>query len=163
MEPNHTPFEEQLRRTAFRPPPAALRDSILAKAASEAAQAVVIPKLEKAEAKKRVARGFSLREFMHAWLWPAPAAWAGLVAIWGVTWLVNENAGSSSYPSGENPSPVAESRPVPEPIRLALLEQRRWRAELLGVEALTLPARKPKPDAEPPRPRSAMVSPISYA
>jgi hypothetical protein len=62
------------------------------------------------------------------WLWPSPAAWAGLACVWIVILALNA---ASRPPAAERR--LAERSPAPSPdMALALAQQRRELAQLLG-------------------------------
>jgi len=64
----------------------------------------------------------------HEWLWPSPAAWAGLAYVWVVILALNVAARPSAAERQ-----LAERSPAPSPdMALALAQQQRDLAQLLG-------------------------------
>jgi hypothetical protein len=82
------------------------------------------------------------------WLWPSPAAWAGLACIWVVILALNV---ATRPPAAERQ--LAERSPAPSlDVALALAQQRNELAQLLGspVESPVEPKRRypPGPQSE---------------
>jgi hypothetical protein len=68
------------------------------------------------------------------WLWPSPAAWAGLACVWVVILMLNV----ATRPLTAERQ-LAERPPTPSPdMALALAQQRRDLAQLLGSPAESL-------------------------
>jgi hypothetical protein len=120
-------FEEQLKRQPIRPVPAEWRTEILA-----AANAATAP--------RRASRSFlsTLNHRISALLWPCPQAWAGLAALWVALVVFNHLAMS------EHPRVAAKAAPPSPEVRMALAEQRRMLAQLIGPGGPS--------DVEPPKP-----------
>lgn len=78
---NTDDFEQHLRRQPLRPVPPAWRDEILATARQSDRQAVGMP--------PAAAGGPSWTAVLRDWLWPHPAAWAGLAAGWVLVAALN--------------------------------------------------------------------------
>lgn len=135
-------FERRLQRQPFRPVPPAWRPTILASAAA----APHHPGPEVAEPP-------SLRDWLREWLWPAPAAWAGLAAVWAGILVLNLAA-----PSGRELRATAVS-PAPAPAAfLSFLEQRRQLEATIDVPAPS-PADRPRPAPARSRHESRLESP----
>ena len=128
-------FEQHLRQQPLRKVPSEWRDDILS-AASESGQHIARRSSESAFGSR-----FTWREL----LWPCPQAWAGLAAAWILIVMANSTAGDSN---------LARHKPVPPApeVLLALREQRRLMAELIGpVTSLETPrAFVPRPRSERP-------------
>jgi len=78
-------------------------------------------------------------------LWPHPAAWAGLAAVWVV--IVGLNLATRA----STPLVAKRAAPVSPQVFMAFREQERLLAELLGPREAPV-AERPKP--RPPQPRS---------
>ncbi len=133
MKPDE--FEQQLQRQPLRSPPEEWRREILeaANAAARAQTPAFNPPCE---------------PWWREWLWPSPRAWAGLAAAWVI--ILALNTARLTTPAG-----VASVSPPPSrEMIMALSEQRRELAELLGDAQERSPAAKPAP----PRPRSERQS-----
>jgi len=129
MKPDE--FEQQLQRQPLRSPPEEWRREILeaANAAARARSPACNPPCE---------------PWWREWLWPSPRAWAGLAAAWVI--ILSLNTARLATPAG-----VASVSPPPSrEMIMALSEQRREFAELLGDAQEKSPVTKPAP----PRPRS---------
>lgn len=120
-------FEKQLKQQPIRPVPSAWRAEILA-----AANAAATP--------PRVSRSIlsTLNHQLSTLLWPCPQAWAGLAAVWVAIIAFNHFATASPQIMAAKPAP-----PSPE-VRMALEEQRRMLAQLIGPGGPS--------DMEPPKP-----------
>ena len=129
MKPDE--FEQQLQRQPLRSPPEEWRREILeaANAAARAGSPAFNPPGE---------------PWWREWLWPSPRAWAGLAAAWVI--ILTLNTARLATPAGVANGSLPSSREM----IMALSEQRRELAELLGDAQETSPATKPAP----PRPRS---------
>ena len=139
---NSEDFERHLGRQPLRQVPAVWRTDILA-AAREAASVAPAP------SRGRYTPGLSsvaatVRQHISALLWPHPAAWAGLAALWlviGVLGLATRDA---------SPRVAHRASPPSAQVFVAFREQERLLAELLGPrEAPT--AERPKPVLPQPR------------
>ena len=136
-------FEKRLESQPLRPVPAEWREDIL----SAARQAASV------ESAPRAARrpGWSpallstLNHQLFALLWPHPAAWAGLAAIWLVILGVNLATRDAT------PLMAKRAAPVSPQVFMAYQAQERLLAELLGPREAPI-AQPPKP--RPPQPRS---------
>jgi hypothetical protein len=117
---NTDPFEEHLRKQSLRGVPAAWRNQILS--AAEAAQATG------AEAHDSPLSFFlsTLNRQLSTLLWPSPAAWAGVAAVWFVIFSLNLAARDNSNASTKS---AAVSSPQ---VVLAIREQSRVLSELIG-------------------------------
>src|SRR6266404_500860 len=140
---NPDDFEQRLQRQPLRQMPVDWRHEIL----SAAQGASVQP--ESLRGAHQVPRWRSILSTLNSQLstllWPSPAAWAGLAAIWLVILVVNSSTTSKSKDfAREIP------RAVPEVIE-TWKEQERLLTELIGPPDIPV-ADRPKPVA--PRPRS---------
>ena len=128
---NPDDFENQLRRTTFRPAPEAWRGEIL-RAARAAAPAKTEP-----------------RGWWRELLWPCPRAWAGLAAAWVVI-LASQYDGSEVHSA---PPVQSAKAPVFQPgeivVATAGFSSRSW-AMLIDLPE---PAEPPKPAIMPKRSR----------
>lgn len=127
---NSDPFEQQCRQQPFRAIPTEWRQEILNAAGSTPPEAAPVPS--------------SFREWVKALIWPAPGAWVTVGVAWGVILFLN----LMSSPERTSASPVAETQVLPPIFRLALVEQERLRAELLGIDRTALPVSKPRRDGK---------------
>ncbi len=133
MKPDE--FEQQLQRQPLRSPPEEWRREIL-EAANAAARA------------RTLAFNPPGEPWWREWLWPSPRAWGGLAAAWVL--ILSLNTARLATPAGfANVSP-----PPSREMIMALSEQRREFAELLGDAQEKSLATKPAP----PRPRSERQS-----
>ena len=132
-------FEKRLQRQAFRPVPAAWREEVLS-----AARAAAAPAAPPLFARRRPFAAPHGR--LVSWLWPHPAAWVGLAALWllvlGFTFANRE--------SGQ-PALAGRTAPPSPEIRELLKEQEQWLAELLGPSE---PPEFDRPKSTAPQPRS---------
>jgi len=87
----------------------------------------------------------TLRRQLSALLWPHPAAWAGLVAVWLVILGLNHATGEGA------PQLARSSSPATPQVFMAFQEQRRVLAELLGPRETPVAER---PKVVRPQPRS---------
>lgn len=133
---NADDFEQQLRRRPIRPLPPEWRDEILDAAVAAGQSGIANPASRIADYPSRV-------PWWRELLWPCPQAWAGLAAVWVV--ILALNASSSDGP----PVLAAKPQPPPPEIRVALREQRRLLAELIGPA----PVQVEPPEKTLPRPR----------
>jgi hypothetical protein len=128
-------FEETLGSQPMRRIPADWRDDILSAANAAAMQSTPA---------RSPALPLTLLQRLSTVLWPHPAAWAGLAAVWvvvlGLSWAGRD-------PAAE---PLAhEESPQPQEWREALQERERLYADLLGSGHPE--ADKPRPPATKPR------------
>ena len=130
---NPDPFEQKLGRQPLRGVPPDWRAEILAAATATAAGARQAAPVQPVPMRW-------LREL----LWPAPAAWAGLAAAWCGILLVHW-VSDPVLPSP--PAALAGASPMPETVRLAVLQQLQLRAELLGDRRPPDPVDRPKPQS----------------
>jgi hypothetical protein len=124
---NTDPFEERLRKQPLRALPAAWRNQVLS--AAEAAQATGADE----------AHDSPLLVFLSTFLWPSPAAWAGVAAVWLVILVLNLAAGDT-WTASTKAAAVSSPR-----VLLAIREQNRVLSELIGPEepAVQKPAKPP--------------------
>ncbi len=136
-------FEKRLQRQPIRQVPADWRDQMLA-AAREAASAQPVP-CPTARAHGLSGLLSTINHQLSALLWPRPAAWAGLAAVWLV--ILGLDLATRDAPQG-----VARrgSRPSPQ-VFMAFQEQQRLLTELIGPREA--PVAEP-PKQAPLRPRS---------
>lgn len=123
MKPD--PLEHQLRQQSFRPLPAEWRGQILAAATAAGRQHGAAP--------------LPIRGWLLGLLYPAPRAWAALGLAWALILVLNVLAVPDDLPRS---GAIAEVRALPPVLRLALVEQQRLRAELLGTNYTELPPMK---------------------
>ena len=156
---NFDAFEQCLQRQPSRTIPSEWRAEMLsaAKAASTAAHAPHLNPEHRRDA-RRFQHGRSLLSTFNSQLstllWPSPAAWAGLAAIWVVILVVNSTSGGGTKELARKITP-----PAPEAIA-AWKEQERLLTELIGRPEAPA-ADRPKPVA--PRPRSERQNGFSLA
>ena len=143
-------FEQHLQRQPMRQVPSEWREEILS-AARQAARPQAAPRAPR-HAWRTV---FStLNSHLSTLLWPHPAAWAGLAAVW-VAMLGLHLATHDVAPL------VAKGSPAPSPqVFMAFQEQQRLLNELIGSRE-TPPVEPPKPAL--PRPRSERQSRLLMA
>jgi hypothetical protein len=132
---NTDPFEERLKQQPLRGLPAAWRNQVLS--AAEAAQAVNNSPL-------RVLLS-TFNSQLSTLLWPSPAAWAGVAAVWLVILTLNLAAGDNSTASTKA---AAASSPQ---VLLTIREQNRVLSELIGPDE---PAASKRANPPVSRPRS---------
>ncbi len=89
----------------------------------------------------------TLRCQLSALLWPHPAAWAGLAAVWLM--ILGLNHATSEVP----PRTARRDSPPSPQVFMAFQEQQRLLAELLGPREAPA-AERPKPAVPPPRSES---------
>jgi hypothetical protein len=125
MKPD--PFEQHLSRQPWRPVPPAWRADTLA--AAEAGQAhAPVPQPTTT----------SPTRWLHDWLWPHPAAWAGLAACWVAVLALNHNAAPT-------PATLAEARAGAQIAQAAFASLRGpAAAEWPSSERPPLPADRPR-------------------
>ena len=131
----HQDLEEQMRRQPFRDVPSDWRASIIAAAARSA------PLPDGPRSEERGPR--TSRRFWQELLWPAPAAWAGLAALWLLIAVFNYGSSVELFRFGRR-----ALEPSLDHVRL-WREQRGLFVELLDLKP---PERR---DPAPTRPRTA--------
>jgi hypothetical protein len=114
-------FENHLGKQPIKPVPADWKNDILREAHRSAPQQV------------RDASAFeSLRNWLRDLLWPSPAAWGGLAALWAVLLAIG------SIPAGENAEMLGSSTPLtPRQVEL-VKQQKEWLREELAAGDLVL-------------------------
>ncbi|HTY87451.1 MAG TPA: hypothetical protein VMB80_08305 [Candidatus Acidoferrum sp.] len=116
MNEETEPFERRLSRQPLRQIPAGWRKEILGEA-------------DKVGTARRAVRGrrsaASLPDWISNLLWPHPAAWAGLAAVWLVVLAVNVSIRDRA------PALAEKFTPPPE-VMVELKRQQRLLAELIG-------------------------------
>ncbi len=138
---NSDDFERRLQRQPLRQVPAAWREGILA-AARQASDSQPAPRATHHGALSLLS---ALRDQLAILLWPHPAAWAGLAAIWLVIGGLNRTTRDAS------PRVARRAAPLPPQVFMAFQEQQRLLTELIGARETPV-AEPPKPAL--PRPRS---------
>lgn len=136
-------FEERVQRQPLRQVPAGWRGEILA-AAQQASAPQHAPHTTHPSRPSLLS---TLNSQLSTILWPHPAAWAGLAAVWLVI------AGLNLTTRETTPRLARRAAPLSPQVCLAFQEQERVLAELIGPRE-TPAAERPKP--APPRPRSEM-------
>lgn len=137
------PFERHLKRQPLRQIPAAWRNDILSaarEAQSPRPSESVMPDSFFSALNRRFA----------SWLWPHPAAWAGLAAVWIFIFAVDFSIRDTTPAVAEKASP-----PSPETIA-ELRQQQRLFAELIGANESSV-ADRPKGFAPGPRSETAEI------
>jgi hypothetical protein len=133
-------FERRLQRQPLRQVPAAWRGEILQAARVAASQGPT----PDASARRSMAEG-ARPSWLSTLFWPNPKAWGALAAVWVMIFATN-------LWLRDKPASVAQTlAPPPQEVIVALEQQRRLFAELIGQSSA--------PDAVPqnpflPRPRS---------
>jgi hypothetical protein len=138
---NPEDFEKHLQRQPLRPVPAAWREEIL----SAARQASAPQPTPHPARRFRPSVLSTLNSQLSTFLWPHPAAWAGLAAIWLVT------GGLSLATREAAPQLARRASPLSAEVFIAFHEQEQLLAELLGPREAP-EVERPKPVR--PRPRS---------
>jgi hypothetical protein len=136
-------FEKRLKSQPMRQVPGGWREQILS-AAREAASARPVPR---PIARSHAFSGLlsTINDQLSAFLWPHPAAWAGLAAVWLVILGLD-------YAAGATGPLLAKGAPSPAPqVFMAFQEQQRLLSELIGPGEPPVAERS---DPAPPRPRS---------
>ena len=138
-------FEQRVQRQPLRQVPSEWREEIL----SAARQAALPRHAPRATHHGSPARSLlsTLRRQLSAFLWPHPAAWAGLAAVWLVILGLNHATGDTA------PRLARGSSPTTPQIFMAFQEQKRVLAELLGPRETPNPVAE-RPKLVAPRPRS---------
>jgi hypothetical protein len=134
-------FEERLQRQPLRQIPGAWREEIL----SAARQASLAEHAPRTTHHSRPSLLSTISYQLSTLLWPHPAAWAGLAAVWLVILGLNHTTRDAlpRLPKG--------SLPAAPQVFMAFQEQERVLAELIGPRETPM-AERPKPAV--PRPRS---------
>jgi hypothetical protein len=142
---NPDDFEKHLQAKPMRQLPAAWRQEILS-AARQTSLADHASRIT-----HHVSPSPSLLSTLHyqlsTLLWPHPAAWAGLAAVWLVILGINLTTRDASQTLAKNAFPVSPQ------VFMAFQEQERLLSELIGPRDNPV-AERPKP--APPRPRSEL-------
>jgi hypothetical protein len=122
-------FEQRLKGHPWRQIPAEWREQILSAAASQRAQ----------KSQPLAGRSFLsvLNERLTSLLWPHPAAWGGLAAIWIFIFVVNFSI------RDQGPAMAEKVVPQSPEVVAQLKQQQRLLAELLGAND--------SPDADRPK------------
>lgn len=110
-------FEQRLCRQPMKPIPAEWRAEILSAA------------VEAHHASRITHRSWlsTLNHQLSTLLWPHPAAWASLAAVWVVIFALN-------FSSRDKPSVLAENMPPSSPeVLVELRQQHKLYAELIGI------------------------------
>jgi hypothetical protein len=140
---NPDDFEKRLQRQPMRRVPSEWRENILS-AARQAAPLQHAPRTTQYVTPSRSLLS-TLHHQLSTFLWPHPAAWAGLAAVWLVILGLN-------HMTQDAPTLVARRVSPPSPqVFMAFQEQQRLLAELIGPREMPV-AERPKPVL--PRPRS---------
>lgn len=112
---NHDDFEQELRRQPLRQIPAEWRAEILGAATSHPPSPFA-----------RRSLFSTLNAQLAAILWPHPAAWAGLAAVWIFIFAVDFSTRDNAAPiAGKLSSPTTE-------VMVEVRQQQRLLAELIG-------------------------------
>jgi hypothetical protein len=138
---NSNDFEKRLQRQPVRQVPAEWRADILS-AARQAAPPQHAPRTAQHAAPSLLS---TLRYQLSTLLWPHPAAWAGLAAVWLVILGLNHATPDAL------PRMAKGSLPAAPQLFMAFQAQEQLLAELLGPRETPV-AEPPKPTV--PRPRS---------
>jgi len=141
MKPNE--FEQRLSRQPLRPIPAEWRAEILS--AARAGQTV-----RRSPAVARRSWLSILNSQLSSLLWPHPAAWAGLAAIWILI------AATDFSIRDRTPVIAEKSAPLSPAVVAQLRLQQRMLAELIGARDAG-DADRSKPVAPPPRSERAEI------
>lgn len=123
MKYDQEKIENELRRRAVRALPAEWRAQILATARAATSQAPAVSS--------------TLLFRWREWLWPCPQAWAAVAAGWVVIIALQLNSPRPPRVQAENKSARTEQ------VRMAMAEQRKLLAQVLGSEAVVV-AERPK-------------------
>lgn len=146
--PNPDPFEELLRRQPLRPLPPQWKREILAAARG----ASVSP------GRASLAEPYqTLYSRLSAFLWPSPAAWAGLAAMWLIILAFNLTAVEKS------PSLAKASSPSAAQLYYAFRDQDRLLKELIGPAEPTRPLAPKRRQPSPTQPRTERQLPFATA
>lgn len=136
-------FEKHLQSQPMRPVPPHWRQELL----SAARQASVAHNSARAGHRAHASHSLlsTINSKLSTFLWPHPAAWAGLAAIWVIVLGLNFTTQDAALRIAKHTSPAS-----PE-LLMAFQEQQRLLNELIGPHE-TPSAEPPKPS--PARPRS---------
>ena len=135
---NADEFEKRLQRQKLRQVPAGWREEILATATESAAGP------RPATRNPQPSWLSTLNHQLSTLLWPHPAAWAGLAAIWIFIFAVNISTRDRS------PAIVERAVPPSPEVLVELKQQQRMLAELIGSRDSS-DADRAKSFAPPPR------------
>ena len=138
---NPDDFEKRLQRQPLRQVPREWREEIL----SAARQASAPQPTPHPAHRFRTSLLSTLNAQLSTFLWPHPAAWAGLAALWLVIGGLNLATREAS------PQVARRASPPSVEVFMAFHEQEQLLAELLGPREAPV-AERPKPAV--PRPRS---------
>jgi hypothetical protein len=140
---NPDDFEKRLQRQPLRQVPAEWREEIL----SAARQASLSHHASRVTHHAPPSRSLlsTINSQLSTLLWPHPAAWAGLAAVWLVILGINLTTRDAAQAVAKNASPVSPQ------VFMAFQEQERLLSELIGPRETPV-AERPKP--VPSRPRS---------
>ena len=133
---NPDDFEKRLQRQPLRQVPAEWREEILS-AARQASLPEHAPRTTHHGSPSRSLLS-TLNHQLSTLLWPHPAAWAGLAAVWVVILGINLTTRDAS------PLVAKQASPVSPQVFMAFQEQERLLTELIGP--------RETPVAEPPKP-----------
>ena len=145
LQPNgHDPLEERLRRTTFRPPPAAWRDEILSVAGPGGR-----PQLRLVSPGDTV----SWPQRVAGWLRGIPMEWSAAAALWMLIVALNSLSGPAATCDRAGSSLFAHISPEQrdESIREALAFRRQLLGELQGGEDATELPPENRREADRPR------------
>jgi len=140
---NPDDFETRLQRQPLRQIPGKWRDDILS-ATRQASPAEHAPRTTHHFLPSRSLLS-TLHHQLSTLLWPHPAAWAGLAAVWLVILGINLTTRDAATVAARHAAPVAPQ------VFMAFQEQERLLSELIGPSDTPV-ADRPKPG--PARPRS---------
>jgi len=126
---NWDDFEQQLRETPLRSPPAEWRGETLAAA-------------RRASRPRPVFLPGWLGEGLAEWLWPSPVAWAGLAATWAVIWALNTTGAMAAH-SPELPVSFAGQWRAHQHMLAELLELAPWTEPTLPLPQPPRRSREP--------------------
>jgi hypothetical protein len=136
-------FEKRLQRQPLRQVPADWRQEILS-AAQQASLPEHAPRTTHPAHPRRSLLS-TINSQLSTLLWPHPAAWAGLAAVWLLILGFNQATREAT------PLVAKRASPVSPQVFMAYREQERLLGELLGPRETPVAER---PKAEAPRPRS---------
>ena len=136
-------FEKRVQRQTLRQVPAEWREAILSAARQASSPEHATRHTPHASRWRSVLS--TLNAQLSALLWPRPAAWAGLAAVWVAVLGINLTTRDTSQMLAKHATPVSPQ------IFIAFQEQERLLAELIGPRETPV-AERPKPG--PARPRS---------
>jgi len=138
-------FEQRLRRQTVKQVPAAWRAEILAAVADDA-------RSQRSETIRKMTLAEALMRRVRELLWPHPAAWAGLAAVWLFVFGINFSMREQSPTLAIKTSP-----PSPEEVS-ELRQQHRLYAELVGMpDTVTRDVKRPRDPLSKPRSERAEI------